>query len=207
MTRSLVLDFDGTITERDMLDEIARRFGDPDVYQEVEDGLHAGTMTLRECITREYEAVRAPLVEVRGWLLEHVRVRPGFAELVALARGRGWRVVVLSSGFEELIRPVLERLGLEVELKANRVEPKPDGWHVVWRDETVCAVCGEACKRAALPAAGEVVYVGDGLSDRCAALASDRIFATRGLARYLDQQGVPHEPFSDFFDVAARLDP
>jgi 2-hydroxy-3-keto-5-methylthiopentenyl-1-phosphate phosphatase len=47
--------------------------------------------------------------------------------------------------------------------------------------------------------------VGDGISDRCAALASDRIFATRGLARYLDEQGVAYERFDDFFDVASAL--
>jgi 2-hydroxy-3-keto-5-methylthiopentenyl-1-phosphate phosphatase len=52
-----VLDFDGTITEDDLLDRIAREFGDPAVYREVEQGLHAGTVTLQECITREYEPV------------------------------------------------------------------------------------------------------------------------------------------------------
>lgn len=205
--RSLVLDFDGTITETDMLDGVARRFGDAAVYQEIEDGLHEGRLTLRECITLEFEPVRAPLEEVVAWVLEHLRIRPGFPELVALARERGWRVIVLSSGFEELIRPILARLGVEVEVVANRVDAGPDGWLVHWRDGAVCPVCGEACKRAALPAEGDVVYVGDGISDRCAALAADLVFATRGLARYLDEQGIPYVPFSDFFEVAARLDP
>ena len=100
---------------------------------------------------------------------------------------------------------MLEREGVEVELKANRVVTDPAGWKVLWRDETVCAVCGEACKRNALPEADEIVYVGDGISDHCAALASDRIFAMRGLARYLDEQGVAYERFDDFFDIASAL--
>lgn len=205
--RSLVLDYDGTITEHDMLDEIARRFGDPEVYRVLDELIDAGRLTLRELITREYEPVRAPLDEVLDWVLANVRVRPGFRELVALARAGGWRVVVLSSGFEELIRPVLASLDVDVELKANRVEPDPAGWRVHWRDEAVCPVCGQACKRASLPAGGEIVYIGDGYSDRCAALASDRVFATGGLAGYLDEQGVSYEPFGDFFDVAAHLAP
>ena len=54
--------------------------------------------------------------------------------------------------------------------------------------------------------AGEpYVYVGDGYSDRCAALAAERIFARDGLARHLDAQGVPHERFHDLHDVAAAL--
>jgi 2-hydroxy-3-keto-5-methylthiopentenyl-1-phosphate phosphatase len=206
--RALVLDYDGTITEVDMLDQIALRFGDVDVYREVEDGLLAGEISLRECITREFEPVRAPLGEVLAWMLEHVRVRAGLAELVRDVRARGWRAIVLSSGFEELIRPVLEQVGIaaEVELQANRVVPSPKGWRVLWREETTCTVCGEQCKRTALPPSPHIVYVGDGISDRCPALASDRVFATRGLARYLDEQDIPYEPFSDFRDVAARLD-
>lgn len=206
LPRTLVVDFDGTITEDDLLDTIARDFGDPDVYREVEDGLHDGSISLRECITREFEPVTTPLEDVVAWVLEHVRIRAGFAELVRTADERGWEFVVLSSGFHELIEPVLEREGVRVRVAANHVDPRPDGWRVQWSAETTCAECGEECKRAALPDEGEVVYVGDGISDRCAALASDRVFATRGLARYLDSAGIPYEPFDDFFDVAAALD-
>src|SRR5205823_5832289 len=105
--RTIVVDYDGTITEQDLLDAIAREFGDPEVYRQVDEAIDAGTITLRECITREYEPVRAPLAEVVEWVLEHARVRPGFRDLVELARARGWRLVVLSSGFVELIAPVL----------------------------------------------------------------------------------------------------
>jgi 2-hydroxy-3-keto-5-methylthiopentenyl-1-phosphate phosphatase len=205
MTRTLVVDFDGTITETDLLDTIARNFGDPVVYQEVEDGLHEGTISLRECITREFEPVTAPLEEVVGWVLDHTRIRPGFRELVELASERGWGLLVLSSGFHELIEPVLEREGVRVPVAANRVDARTDGWRVHWSAKTTCAVCGEECKRAALPQDREVIYIGDGISDRCAALASDRVFATRGLARHFDSVGVPYERFDDFHDVAAAL--
>jgi 2-hydroxy-3-keto-5-methylthiopentenyl-1-phosphate phosphatase len=202
--RSIVIDFDGTVTEDDLLDTIARDFGDPAVYQEVEDGLDAGTMPLREVITREFEPVRAPLEEVVGWVLDHARVRRGFRDLVERAQSAGWQVHVVSSGFHELIEPVLEREGVDVELHANRVDAQPDGWRVEWRYPDSCDVCGESCKRSLLPP-GHVVYVGDGYSDRCAALASDRVFATRGLERYLADRGAPFEPFSDFHDVSRAL--
>jgi 2-hydroxy-3-keto-5-methylthiopentenyl-1-phosphate phosphatase len=159
---------------------------------------------LRECITREFAPLERPLEEVVEWVLDNAEIRPGFSELVLSAQRDGWRVLVLSSGFEELIEPVLAREGVDVELVANRVDARLDGWRVLWRDETECATCGEACKRPALPQ-GDVVYVGDGISDRCAALASDRIFATRGLARYLDERGVPYEWFDDLDDVRRAI--
>jgi 2,3-diketo-5-methylthio-1-phosphopentane phosphatase len=202
---TLVLDFDGTITEVDLLDRMARTFGDPAVYQEVEEGIHAGTLSLQECITREFEPVTVSLEEMTNWVLANVRIRPGLPELVGYVRSLGWGVRVLSSGFVELIEPVLTQAGVgDVELVGNSVDARPDGWRVRWRDETLCTVCGEACKRSGLPP-GDVIYVGDGISDRCAALASQRIFATRGLARWLAVEGVAFEPFDDFEDVAAVL--
>jgi len=205
--RSLVLDFDGTITEEDLLQEVSVRFGDPDVVREVEGALAEGRISLREEITREFAPVRTPLSEVVAWVLERVRVRPGFRELVELTRSRGWSVLILSSGFHELIEPVLAREGVEAEVKSNRLDARADGWRVLWRDGSVCPVCGQACKRGALPSGGggEIVYIGDGYSDRCAALAAERVFATRGLARYLDAEDAAYEPFQDFFDIVRVL--
>jgi 2-hydroxy-3-keto-5-methylthiopentenyl-1-phosphate phosphatase len=207
--RTLVVDFDGTVTEHDLLDEIAKTFGDEKVYREVDEGLDEQRLSLHEVIRREFAPVRAPLDEVVAWVLERARVRPGFHELVEQAREQGWGLVVVSSGFHELIEPVLAREGLgHVRLVANSVDPDPSGWRIRFRDEAACGTCGEPCKRATvagLGARGEVVYVGDGYSDRCAAELADRVFARRGLARYLDDRGVPYEPFEDFFDVARSL--
>jgi 2-hydroxy-3-keto-5-methylthiopentenyl-1-phosphate phosphatase len=211
MHRTLFIDYDGTITEHDMLDTIAQTFGDPEVYAEVDRGLDEQRLTLHEVLRREFEPVRAPLDDVVAWLLEHARIRPGFRELVELTRDRGWRLVVLSSGFEQLIRPVLEREGLgNVEVLSNSIEPDPAGWRASFRDETPCPVCGEPCKRAAVIAesnGGESVYIGDGISDRCGAEASDRVFARRGLATYLAEKDVPFEPFEDFHQIVRSLVP
>jgi 2-hydroxy-3-keto-5-methylthiopentenyl-1-phosphate phosphatase len=176
---------------------VMREFGDLSLYDRVPplgDGL-----THDELIALEFATVTAPYGEVREFVLENARVRPGFRELVAR-----YDPLVISGTFHELIEPVLEREGVAVRLLANRVEPRPDGWHVVLRDGAVCDSCGEGCKRAALPA-GEVVYVGDGYSDRCAALAASRVFARDGLAEYLAAAGVEYTPFEDLRDVARGL--
>jgi 2-hydroxy-3-keto-5-methylthiopentenyl-1-phosphate phosphatase len=194
----LVLDFDGTVTERDTLDLVLQRFGDAEVYERAEADLDAGRMTLNDVISAEFATVTAPLDEVVAHVVEHARVRPGFA---ALARAR--HPLVVSSGFHELIEPVLEREGAlgAVELRANRVDALPDGWQVHYRVAEICEVCGEPCKRGDLPA-GEVAYAGDGHSDYCAALAADRVYATGSLAGFLDRRGVPYERLTDFRALA-----
>jgi 2-hydroxy-3-keto-5-methylthiopentenyl-1-phosphate phosphatase len=197
----LVLDWDGTVTERDTLDLVLQEFGDPEIYERVERELDAGRMTLNDVIAAEFATVTVPLEDAVAFVVEHTRVRPGFAEL---ARAR--RPLVVSSGFHELIEPVLEREGVlgEVELRANRVEASPGGWRVHFRVADICDECGEACKRGDLPA-GEVVYAGDSHSDYCASLAADRVFAIGGLARWLERRGVRHEPLTDFYALASEL--
>jgi 2-hydroxy-3-keto-5-methylthiopentenyl-1-phosphate phosphatase len=208
--RTLVVDFDGTITQEDVLDEIARTFGDDEVYREVDEALDRNGITLHDVLRREFEPVRASLGEVIEWVHANASIRQGFRELVELARERGWRVVVVSSGFRQLIEPMLERAGIEgLELVSNEVDPDPEGWRITFFDESRCEICGEACKRTTVRSVvdgGEVVYVGDGYSDRCAAEDADLVFARRGLAAYLTERGVPFEPFEDFFQIAEKLE-
>ena len=193
----LFVDWDGTITVQDSLVQVIHEFGDPALLAELEPRVGVD-LTLHEEIALEFAAITAPLDEVVAWVLEHVRVRPGLDELAALSP------VVVSAGFRQLIDPVLAREGVELEVRANEVEARPDGWVVRWRDETVCATCGEPCKRAGV--AGEpYAYAGDGYSDRCAALAADRVFARDSLAAYLRERGAPFERFDDLADVATLV--
>ena len=176
---------------------VMERFGDQTLYDRV--GVLGDGLSHDELLALEFATVTAPLDEVREFVLRQARLRPGFHELV-----ERYEPLVVSGTFHELIEPVLEREEVSVELLANRVEARPEGWRVLLRDGAVCVSCGEGCKRAALPP-GEVVYVGDGYSDRCAALAAARVFARDGLADYLDAQRIEYTSFDDLRDVAAAL--
>ena len=194
----LALDWDGTCTEVDGLHMLLEEFGDREVYAQMEGVLGSG-LTLHDVIAGEIATISLPLDEAVEWVRRHVTLRPGLAGLV-----RGGAAVVVSSGFHELIAPVLEREGIEVEVFANRLDTTDGAWRPLWRDERPCPVCGEPCKRALL--AGEpYIYVGDGYSDRCAALAAERIFARDGLTVYLTRHGVGFEEFDTLDDVAAAL--
>ena len=201
----LVLDWDGTVTERDTLHMTIERFGDLGVFHDMEARI-GRELTLNEVIGVEMGTITAPLPEVVAWLLERVRVRPGFAELVA-----AYDPLIISAGFRELIEPVLEREGVTARVIANRLEPRPDGagrsgWRAVFLDREECAVCGEPCKRVDLEGS-PFVYAGDGISDRCAALAAARVFARNGLARWLGDHDVAYERFDDLHDIRLALGP
>jgi 2-hydroxy-3-keto-5-methylthiopentenyl-1-phosphate phosphatase len=199
----IVIDWDGTVTERDTLMLTLRHFIAPSVLEpleaELDAGLEKGTITHREVMEREFALLTASLDEVVAFLVQRARVRPGFAEFV-----ERFDPLVLSSSFRQTIEPVLAREGVTVRLRANDAEPSADGWRIRWSSDSDCAACGEPCKRGSLPD-GPFAYVGDGYSDRCAALAAERVFARDGLATYLDGVGVAYEPFVDFRSLTTAL--
>jgi Uncharacterized conserved protein, possibly involved in methylthioadenosine recycling len=194
----LVLDWDGTCTVRDSLVAAIHDLGDPTVY----DGAFQEKFgSYGEALAAEVHTLQVTAEEAAAWAVENVELRAGLHELL-----ERHTPVIVSSGLQQLIRPVLAREGLDgIELRSNDAEVRSDGWRVIFRDEGVCPVCGDKCKRRSLPDGRPLVFAGDGWSDRCASLACDRVFARAGLAAYLAEQGVPYEPFETFFDVAAAL--
>ena len=195
----MVLDWDGTATERDTLHMAITRFGDRELFDVLEEEV-GQRMTLDDVIAAEMATIRAPLGEVVAWLVEHVRVRPGFHELV-----QAHDPLIVSAGFHELIEPILAREGVTARVVANHIAADPAGWRSEFPDGPICSVCGERCKRSAVASVGPFAYAGDGVSDRCVSLRADRRFARDGLAAWLDEQGADYETFGDLLDVLAAL--
>jgi len=191
---AIALDWDGTCTVSDSLVAAIRMFGDPSVSGR-DFNSHA------EGLVHEVGTLRVSAEEVSAWAVENIELRPGFRELV-----ERFHPVIVSSGLPQLIEPVLAREGVEVEVRSNSAVVSANGWLLSFYDDRPCPVCGELCKRAALPEGSPLVYVGDGYSDRCAALGCDLVFARDFLARFLADEGVPFEPFETLHDVVAALE-
>ena len=122
LANKVVLDWDGTVTEVDSLHMVIERFGDREAYVALEAEL-GRTLTLDEVIAAEMATIVAPLDEVVAWLVDNVRIRRGFHELVA-----AHDPLIVSAGFHETIEPVLRREGVEARVVANHVTADPAGW-------------------------------------------------------------------------------
>jgi 2-hydroxy-3-keto-5-methylthiopentenyl-1-phosphate phosphatase len=206
----IACDFDGTITQRDTLHVIVDAYGTKGIWEKLEPRLRAGEITVERAMEEEFALVRATFEQVRDLVLRHAPVRPGMRELVEWARSEGHRLVVLSSGFRCVIDVVLGNAGLgHLEVRSHDARFSAEGCRLVWSDRGErCALCNRRCKRheVRLLSRGEpLVYLGDGISDRCAARMADVVFARAGLAEHLRAEGVPFHPFEDFFEVVDEL--
>jgi 2,3-diketo-5-methylthio-1-phosphopentane phosphatase len=203
----LLLDFDGTLTDVDTLDLLVAEHA-PAIWLEAEQALTSGSMTLNEVIAFEFAHVRSTLDEALQVLRDRVSLRPGLPDLVTFCRERFIDAVVISSGFHELIEPVLAWGGVRLPVVAHSAVFSPGGTRVEFLERSVCPVCGEQCKRTELDRLSggrQIAYVGDGWSDRCAAKAADVVFARGSLADHLTDEGVDYVPFDDLADVREGL--
>ncbi len=207
----IACDFDGTITQRDTLHVIVESYGERGLWERLEPRLRVGAITVEQAMQEEFAAVRATPDEVRDAVRRQAPIRDGFSEWVDWCARHGHRLVVLSNGFRSVIEPVLADVGLgHLEVVAHDARFSRDGCRLVWSDRGErCDLCGRPCKREPLRARwhGErLVYLGDGISDRCASLLADVVFARNGLSEHLTGIDVPFIPFEDFHDVRDALE-
>lgn len=209
-TLLIACDFDGTITQHDTLHLIVEEFGTRGLWETIEPRLRSGEVTLEQAMQEEFATVRATPGQVIELVLRDAGLRPGLAELVRWAEAEGHRFIVFSSGFRTVIRATLEHWGLgHLEVVSHEALFSSDGCRLMWADRgETCVECGRRCKRHDLRGRlrGErLVYIGDGISDRCGAGMADVVFARAHLARDLTAAGVPFVPFEDFVEVREWL--
>jgi len=206
---TVLVDFDGTVAVVDVGNRLFHRVTGG-AWSGVVDSWKSGAISSRECLIHECSVARASEEEVLAFARAQP-VAPEFAGFAAWLADAGWRVRVVSDGLDVYIREILEREGLDgIPVASNRVRFVGDrllpSFPYAGRG---CGRCGN-CKAGAVAEArgsGPVVFIGDGLSDRCGAETADVVFARAGrdLVGFCRERGIPHVAFEDFDAVRACL--
>ena len=116
MSRSLLkpilfFDFDNTLTQGDVLDDLIERYSPNEFWRDWENAWAKGDLPARDCLRLQVENMRVP----RARLLEdvaRVRIDPSFAEIVDWARRHQVEVQIVSDSFLPLIRHILHANGI-----------------------------------------------------------------------------------------------
>jgi len=203
------VDYDGTITDIDTFDALVRYAAGDEVWNALDEGLVAGRVRLRDALAHQASVIRLSKIEALAYLEEHANVDPAFAPFVGRARSHGADVQVVSSGVASIIRPALERAGVDVPVFANDVDFATSGWTMSFIDPSDNGHDKAARVRAARAAGTYAVYVGDGISDYEAASVADRVFAKRGrsLERYCTERDIAFTAFNSFDEIERALFP
>jgi 2,3-diketo-5-methylthio-1-phosphopentane phosphatase len=204
----ILLDFDGTVTQKDVGDEVCDRFA-PASWRDIDAAWERNEISLPEAQRRMWALARCHPTEAIAYARAIGRLRPGLDDLLASVEKIGASLWLGSGGFDFYIQAILgERLQRFARAVYNRARFVDGGIEVEFPHAQLacgrCAVCkGKLCDEARA-AGARVVFAGDGASDRCAIGRADELWAVRDslLARACDTGGVAYRPFATLDEIA-----
>jgi 2-hydroxy-3-keto-5-methylthiopentenyl-1-phosphate phosphatase len=211
---SFLVDYDGTISCRDVTDYLLERFASDPTWRERDDAYVEGLVGSRELLAWDLTILDADRVTLEREAAAQAHDRT-FADFVSAVRGHGAAVEVVSDGLGFYVEPALAALGLgDLPVATNRARfssgpPDPMAEMRFPYGHPHCFVCG-TCKRERVlrhRAAGRaVVFVGDGISDRFGAAHADVVFAKGNLARMCELEGWTFRAWDRFSEITAWLE-
>ena len=201
-------DFDGTITKNNLSVLLRENFARGD-WQTVESDYLRGRITVEESNKLQYILIKEPKERLQNFVRQCIEVRSGLGEFIKYCRDSAIQFVIVSSGLDFYIEPVLAQIGIpDLEWHCGQTSFVKDGIVVTYYDPEG-NVISKGFKRKHLSSLkkrdNNVVYIGDGLSDLEAARQADHVFATGHLVTLLNTEAVACSAFSDFCDLLSQV--
>ena len=205
----MALDFDGTVTELDVVDALLVAYAQGREWIEAEKAWSRGEISSASCLERQLGGVKISPKELAEFL-KTVPLDPGFLALQKYLKRSRVPLIVLSDGFDLLIRNFFDLHGVRgVAFRSNALTHAAS--RLVPTFPHLAKSCGRCahCKRSSIAEirsrVRRVIFVGDGLSDTCGAAAAHVVFAKGTLARFCEDKNIPYRPYRNLIDVLEAL--
>jgi len=197
-------DFDGTIINNNLSTLLRENFA-PRNWQDIESDFLKGNISVERSNKFQFALIKEPKEKLQEFVRQHITLRAGFIDFVSYCNEKQLPFVIVSSGLDFYIEPVLEEIGLQnLELHCARTAFTRNGIEVSYYDPEGNPI-DKGFKSSYLKwlqkRGGEVIYLGDGLSDLDAAHQANHVFATGNLQYLLERESIRYHSFSDFHYV------
>lgn len=206
--RAVMCDFDGTISREDVTDTLMEAYAHPD-WLLAERRWMDGKIGSLQCMREQIALLDASRQQLDA-CLDGITIDPTFAPFSQWAQRHKIPLYVVSDGLDYAIERILHNhqiTGLPV--LANRLHQIGDRrWHITFPHASgYCLTASGTCKcriaRSLHPQ--QVVLIGDGRSDFCAAAAADHVMAKESLLAECQRGRLSHTPFENFDQVREYL--
>lgn len=207
----IFLDFDGTITQNDVGEEIFRKFLDKDVAKEIVENLLNDKISSRECWEKLCKATPAIEKQALDSFILLQEVEPTLHRFIEFCDKNNLELFVLSDGFDYYIDQILKRENLtHLKVYSNKLILDEKGKLIPSFPfyNSDCKSTANCKRNHIIDNSGEedfTVFIGDGNSDKDPIQYVDFIFAKKNLLKYCEVNRIAYFSFKDFDDVIERL--
>lgn len=208
MKLAVFTDFDGTITQQDTLEVLLDKYCTAP-WREIEDQVTAGNLSENAALQREFDLLKidmtAAIKEIMGIPIDRT-----FIQFAQFCSDQNIPLTILSGGIDHFIQQILKNHGLaHIPFFSNTAQIENGNWKIIPsatpRIKSRCNHCKTHHLVQYRNSGHQIVYIGDGNTDRCPAENADLIFAKGSLAKYLTERGINFYHFNLFSDIQNRL--
>jgi 2,3-diketo-5-methylthio-1-phosphopentane phosphatase len=208
----IFVDFDGTITTKDVGELMFLEFGNPvkanEIIQEwIDKKINAKVSWIRLCKTIDSLSQN----DFENFI-DSMTIDSSFKIFSAYCNSNSHQMSILSDGLDFYIKRILERENLShINLYSNKLIFDGNGsiTPIFPHTDSECERCANCKRNHIINNSSDVdytVYIGDGWSDTCPAQFCDFIFAKHSLLRFCEMNRITFFPFNNFSDVINKLE-
>jgi 2-hydroxy-3-keto-5-methylthiopentenyl-1-phosphate phosphatase len=210
MKTLILCDFDGTISIRDMGYVLVNHFSSGD-WEAIDRDFCEGKIGSKVAYSRIAKILKGDESAILRFIQQHSSIDPHFPSFYQFCLQNGIDVKIVSDGLDFYIKTVLDIHHLsEIPFYANHTHfLKGDGLDISFpHSNEECGLCG-TCKKKLVQIHREkydsILFVGNGLSDRCGAKEADFVFAKDSLYTYCIKNDISCHFFEDFDTILGDL--
>jgi 2-hydroxy-3-keto-5-methylthiopentenyl-1-phosphate phosphatase len=209
----IFIDFDGTITKKDIGESIFRNFGDKIKVDAIINDLINDKISAKQSwieLCRSIDKVNVTLLNDFIYMMD---VDPGFHNMVKFCEGRNIQIIVLSDGFDYYIDMILKKENLSgLKYFSNHLIISPQSKLIPEfpYEDSKCRYSANCKKNHIINNSRDedfTIYIGDGNSDKDTAQYCDLIFAKKSLLKYCEKERITFFPYRTLDDVIEKLSP
>ena len=205
------MDFDGTVTNQDVGEEIFRKFADEEKVNKIIDDLLNDRISSRECWLNLCSAVSFINKNEFDDFIVSIPLESTFVKFKDYCANENIDLLVLSDGFDYYISKIFEKNEInDLKFYSNHLEIV-DGRLIPgfpYYDEA--SFSSANCKRNHIINHSSeddfTIFIGDGNSDKDSIEYCDFIFAKDDLLRFCEKERITFFPYNNFDDVIKKLD-
>lgn len=207
----IFVDFDGTISKKDVGEAIFREFGNKNKVNDIIIKLLKDEITAKECWIQLCQSVgtidKSKLID----FIDNMEIDLTFKNLESYCKSNEIELYVLSDGFDFYIDRIFERERLNnLKVYCNRLRINDNILIPEFPFLDSGCTSSANCKRNHIINHSDdsdyTIFIGDGNSDKYTAQYCDYIFAKDDLLKFCESERITYYPYNNFDDVVSKID-
>ena len=205
------MDFDGTVTQQDVGEELFRKFAEEEKVNKIIDDLLNDKISSRECWEKLCSAVPSINKNEFDDFIVSIPLDPTFLKFKDYCKNENIKLYILSDGFDYYIEKIFEKNRINgLTVYANHLEVLDGKLIPSFPYYDDASFSSANCKRNHIINHSSeedfTVFIGDGNSDKDSIEYCDFIFAKDDLLKFCEKERITYFPFKNFDDVIKKLD-